>query len=250
MAVKVSKLWSNNNFLKLTNGSKLLYIYLATNPSIMMTGVLNVNLEMLTVQLNLSLKEIRESTQELVKSKFVSVKKIDNLYFIVKAHFDSVPKSDTSVLKLNKELESLPNSLVKFLESINVSSSRKVVTFSEPTPAEVMDYSLSQGYQVNAEAFIGFYRGKALAHGKVGLWLDGRGKQVKDWKAKLRVVWFKDENKIKVVAGAPKGFESFYIDFEGKQVFPESWKDGKPYSKNIAVLIALKKEYERRKTNS
>ena len=104
MAVKVSKLWSNNNFLKLTNGSKLLYIYLATNPSIMMTGVLNVNLEMLTVQLNLSLKEIRESTQELVKSKFVSVKKIDNLYFIVKAHFDSVPKSDTSVLKLNKEL--------------------------------------------------------------------------------------------------------------------------------------------------
>lgn len=250
MAVKVSKLWGKNSFIKLTNNSKLLYIYLATNPSIMSVGVIGLNIDMVKVQLGLSLEEVRESTTELMDAKFIGVKKYDELYFVVKAHFDSIPKSDTSVMRINKELNSLPEGLVKYLASMGISTSRKVVTFNEPTSKEVMDYALSQGYQVDAEAFIGFYRGKAEAYGKKGLWVDGRGKQVKDWKAKLRVVWFKDENKLKVVDGAPKGFESFYIDFEGKQVFPESWKDGTPRSKNIAVDRALKREYEERKRDS
>lgn len=250
MAVKISKLWSNNRFLKLTNNSKLFYIYLATNPNISTVGVISLNLEMLTVQLGLSKDDIRKSSQQLVDAGLIVIKKYDDLYFIVKAHFDSVPKSDTTVLKVKKDLDLLPSKLVKFLDSININMSRKAVTFTEPTPKEVMDYSLSQGYQIDAEAFISFYRGKAKAYGKEGLWLDGRGKQVKDWKAKLRVVWFKDENKLKVVDGAPKGFESFYIDFEGKQVFPESWKNGRPHSRNIAVMKALQKEYDKRKGNS
>ena len=161
-----------------------------------------------------------------------------------------MPKSDTSVLKITKELELLPEGLVTYLAQIGISTQRKVVTFNEPTAEEVMDYSLSQGYQIDAGAFIGFYQAKAIAYGKKGLWVDGRGKQVKDWRAKLRVVWFKDENKLKTVAGAPKGFESFYIDFEGKQVFPESWRNGKPHSKNIAVAKALNRAYEERKGNS
>ena len=213
----------------------------------MTVGVLSLNIDMVTVQLGFTLLEIRKSTQDLVDAGLVVVKKYDELYFIVKAHFDSVPKSDSTVLKINKDLDLLPEALVVILARMGISTSRKVVTFKEPSPKEVMDYSLSQGYQVNAEAFIGFYRGKAEAYGKVGLWVDGRGKQVKDWKAKLRIVWFKDENKLKVVDGAPKGFESFYIDFEGQQVFPESWKNNKPHSRNIAVMKALQREYEKRK---
>lgn len=246
MAVKISKLWSNNRFLNLTNNSKLFYIYLATNPNIMTVGVVSLNLDMLTVQLGLTKDEVREASKQLVDAGLIAIKKYDELYFIVKAHFDSVPKSDTTVLKINKELDLLPSKLVKFLDSININTSRKAVVFNEPTPDEIMKYALSYGYQINAKAVIDFYRSKAKAYGKEGLWLDSRGKQVKDWKAKLRVVWFKDENKLKVVDGAPKGFESFYIDFEGQQVFPESWKDGKPHSKNIAIKKALQKEYEKR----
>jgi len=251
MAVRVTTLWSDNKFLRMDNNSKLLYIYLVTSPNIMTVGVINMNLELVKLQLSLSLVDIRNATTELVSTGYVRVKKIEGqLYFIVPQHFDTIPNSDTTVLKATKELSLLPEALVRFLSSIGIKTSRKVVTFNEPSPKEIMDYSLSRGYKVDADAFIDFYRGKAKAYGKEGLWLDGRGRLVKDWRAKLRVVWFKDENKLKTVDGAPKGFESFYIDFEGKQVFPESWKNGLPHSKNIAVDKQLKKDYEQRKRDS
>jgi len=251
MAVNVSKLWSDNTFLRFSNNSKLLYIYLATNPNIMTVGVISLNLDLVVLQLGLSVQDIRNATTELVSNRYIEVKKFEGeLYFVVPKHFNTVPKSDTTVMKINKELDTLPKGLVKFLDSIGISTNRKVVIFNEPSPEEVMDYSLSQGYKVDADAFINFYRSKAKAYGKEGLWIDGRGKQVKDWKSKLRVVWFKDEHKLKTVDGAPKGFESFYIDFEGKQVFPESWKNGLPHSRNIAVDRQLKNEYEKRKADS
>lgn len=251
MAVKIGKLWSNNSYIKLTNNSKLFYIYLASNPNISSVGVLSLNIDIAKVQLGMSVNEIREATRELRDSKLVAVKKYDNeLYFVVKAHFDSMPKSDTTVLKVTKDLEILPDGLVKYLATLGITTDRKAVVFKEPTEEEIMQFALQQGYNIDAKAVIEFYRGKAKAFGKEGLWLDSRGKQVKDWKAKLRVVWFRDENKLKTVDGAPKGFENFYINFEGKQVFPEIWKDGKPHSRNIALKKALIKEYEKRKGNS
>ena len=251
MAVKISKLWSDNNFINLTRDSKLFYVYLITNPSILTVGVLSLNLSLMGVQLGMDIKDIREATKELRDSGYIRVDKYgDTVYFIVPAHFSTVPKSDSSVLKINKELQLLPEGLVRLLDSLGINTSRKVVRFKEPTSKEVMDYALELGYKVNADEFISFYRGKAEAYGKKGLWIDGRGKQVKDWRAKLRTVWCRDENKLKTVDGAPKGFESFYIEFEGKSVFPEVWKDGRPYSKNMVVNKALNREYEKRKTDS
>ena len=217
----------------------------------MTVGAISLNLELVKLQLGLSLEDIRNATTELVSSGYIKVGKFEGeLYFIVPEHFNTVAKSDSSVLKIKKELRRLPQGLVKLLDSLNINTTRKVVTFEEPTTKEVMDYALELGYKVDAEEFIGFYRGKAEAYGKKGLWVDGRGKQVKDWRAKLRIIWCKDENKLKTVDGSPKGFESFYIEFEGKSVFPESWKDGKPHSKNMVVNKALQKEYEKRRANS
>lgn len=251
MAVNVSKLWSDNLFLRIANNSKLLYIYLATNPNIKTVGVVSLNLDLAQLQLGLSLKDIRHATSELVSCGYIKVKEFDGeLYFIVPKHFNTVPKSDSAVARVNKELQSFPDGLVKVLDSMGINTSRKVVTFKEPTPEEVTDYALSQGYKVDPNTFISFYRDKAKAYGKEGTWVDGRGKQVKDWKAKLRVVWFKDENKLKTVDGAPKGFEAFYIEFEGQQIFPEAWRDGKPYSKNMVINKALQREYEKRKAGS
>lgn len=251
MAVKVSKLWNDNTFLRFSNNSKLLYIYLITNPCIMSVGVISLNIDLAVLQLGLSIRSIREATIELISNSYIEVKKFNNVvYFIVPKHFNTVPKSDTTVMKINKELDTLPKGLVKFLDHIGINTNRKVVTFKEPSPEEVMDYSLSQGYKVDADTFISFYRNKAKAYGKEGLWVDGRGKQVKDWRAKLKVVWFKDEHKLKTVDGAPKGFEYFYIDFEGKQVFPESWKNGLPHSRNIAVDRQLKNEYNEKRVDS
>tara|TARA_R110000850_G_scaffold67763_2_gene150926 strand:- start:695 stop:1450 length:756 start_codon:yes stop_codon:yes gene_type:complete len=251
MAVKVGKLWSKNAFIKLTNNSKLFYIYLATNPNISSVGVISLNLELVKLQIGLSVEEVRESTRELKDNKLADVKVYDKeLYFIVKAHFDSVPKSDTSILRINKDLDLLPEGLRDYLNTVGITTTKKIVKFIEPTETEVMDYTLSMGYQIKARTFIEYYRGKGKEFGKEGQWLNWKGKPVRDWKATLRNVWFKDENKLKVVSGAPKGYESWYINFEGQQVFPESWKDGKPHSKNIAVTNALKREYEKRKANS
>jgi len=162
MAVKVSKLWSDNKFLRVANNSKLLYIYLATSPNIMTVGAISINLDLIKLQLGLSLEDIRNATTELRSTGYIEVQKIDDvLYFIVIEHFNTVAKSDSSVLKIKKELMALPVGLVKLLDSLNINTTRKVVVFNEPTPTEVMDYALELGYKVDAEEFISFYRNKA-----------------------------------------------------------------------------------------
>lgn len=251
MAVKIGKLWSNSKFSSLSNNSKLFYIYLSTSPSINSVGVCSLDIKVVSIQLDLSVDDLRTSMLELVEKDFILCDNISGeLYFTVLGHFNTVPKSDTAVLKVKNDLDSLPAKLVKKLNSKGITVDRKVIKFTEPTEEEVMDYALSQGYKIDAAAVIEYYRSKARQYGKVGLWVDSRGKQVKDWKAKLRVVWFKDEHKLKTVDGAPKGYEHFFINFEGKLVFPESWKNGKPFSKNIAVNKKLQEEYEKRKGNS
>ncbi len=245
MAIKIGRLFNSNIFTKLSNNAKLIYIYLASNPNILSVGVLSLNVDVAALQLCMDVKTFRAGCLELVNKEYISVDKFDDdLYFTVIDHFDTIPKSDRAVTKVTKELQQLPKGLVTKLDTLNIKTSRKVATFVEPTEQEVMDYSLSQGYKIDARVFIDYYRGKGIEFGKEGLWLNFKGKQVKDWKATARRVWFKEENKLKTVKGAPKGFESFYINFEGKQVFPESWKNGLPHSKNIAVNKALKREYE------
>jgi len=251
MPVKLSKLWGTSKFTKLSTNSKFIYLYLTTHNNLSVLGVLNIPMELMSLETGLEVSDIRYSCTELIQSGYINVKGFnDEVYFIVPAHFNVVPKSDSSVLKITKELKQLPEGLVAHLDTLGINVSRKVVKFIEPTVDEVMEYALEQGYQINAQVFIDYYRNKGKEFGKDGLWLNWKGKQVKDWKATARNVWFKDENKLKTVDGAPKGFESFYINFEGQQVFPESWKKGMPHSKNIAVKNALIREYEKRKGNS
>lgn len=251
MAVKVSKLWGNSKFLNLSNSSKLFYLYLATSPNISYVGVCNLNLEVIGIQLNMTQNEIRQCSSELLKNDYIKVyKHKEEIYFVVLAHFDSLPKSDTTILRVTKDLDSLPSVIKQELMSIGIKTDRKVVTFKAPTAKEITDYALSQGYKIEAQTVIDYYYNKGVQYGKKGLWYNGRGKQVKDWKATLRKVWFRDENKLKVVDGAPKGFEHFYVEFEGKTAYPESWKGGRPHHSNFAVSIALQKEYEKRTKNS
>jgi hypothetical protein len=71
--------------------------------------------------------------------------------------------------------------------------------FQPPTKDQVISYFLENEYDGNkgAEAFE-FY---ACAD-----WVDSRGNKVKNWKQKMRGVWFKDDNRInaKKMNGSPK----------------------------------------------
>lgn len=251
MPVKISRLWSNTKFQNLATDSKLLYIYLATNPNIMSVGVIDLNIDLVTLQLNSTIEVMRSSVKELKDKGYVEVFKCeDSLYFVVIDHFNTLPKADTTVARANKELKSLPYKLVENLAKLGIETSRKIVSFEIPSNEEILEFAASKGYLIDANMFSKYYEDQGKRFGKEGQWVDGRGKQVKDWRAKLRLVWFKDENKLKEVKGAPKGFEYFYIQFEDKNAYPDYWKDGKPFSKNFVVTKELQKEYERRKKNS
>lgn len=251
MAVKVGKLWSDTKFQSLTDRAKLLYIYLATNPDLNTVGVFSPNLEVVRIELGCTIEELRDSTKTLISLGYIKAKKYEGiLYFIVPKHFNTIPKSEASVLKVQKQLSQLPKGLVNYLDTLGIKTTSKVRSFSKPESQEVTDYALSLGYNINGEEFVKYYEDQSERYGKKGVWVDGRGTQVRDWKAKLRRVWCKEEHKLKEIKGAPEGFGSFHIVFEGKTAFPDSWKNGKPHSKNLALDMKLKQEYEERKRNS
>jgi hypothetical protein len=187
---------------------------------------------------------LRSCTKVLQENKKVYVKDFNGVvYFILPEHFNSIPKSESTVSKVNKELKSLPEALVSFLDSIGVSVNSKVKEFKKPEPEEIKAYGLSLGHLINPETFINYYEEQSVRYGKNGKWVDGRGTEVRDWKAKLRKVWLKDENKIKTYPDAPKGFEAFYVLHEGSIMIPDGWKNGSPWSKSLTSDIILKREY-------
>ena len=67
--------------------------------------------------------------------------------------------------------------------------SNKIATFVSPTLKEVSDFFVQNGY--TAEAGL-----KAWKYYSEGDWKDSKGNLVKNWKQKMRGVWFKEENKI------------------------------------------------------
>lgn len=251
MSVKIGKLWKKSQFKNLDRLSKLLYIYLATHPDLNTVGVCSPDLEVTSIEIGCNIQELRTATKELVNSNFVHVKQMEGvIYFIVPQHFNTIPKSNSSVLKIKKDLEPLPKALVKFLEKKQIKVESKVREFKKPTPKEVAEYGLSKGYIVDGQKFVDFYEDSTRRYGVKNGWVDSRNKQVRDWKSKLRGVWFKDENKIKSLPDAPKGFENFYAIHEGVPIFPDKWKNGKPFSKSLVIKKQLQEEYERRKKDS
>ena len=251
MPVKIAKLFKNSWFQSQLEITRLLYIYLATSPDLNSVGVFSPNLEVACLELNCPMDILRHATQRLVDKKYIYVKKFDDIvYFIIPAHFNSLPKSEATITKVNKELKSLPEGLVKFLEEKGITVNSKVKVLEKPSVEEVVKYGLSFGYLINGKDFIDYYEEQSKRYGKKGIWVDSRGKQVRDWKAKLRKIWFKDENKIKTCSDAPKGYESFHVIKEGTVITPEGWRGGKPYHKSISIDILLKREYEQLKRDS
>lgn len=252
MAVKISKLWEDTQFQNLTDQAKLLYLYLATNPQIDILGVLPFRVGLIVEILNLkSLPDLRKYTKELVDKKLIEIYSEDSIvYAVVTGHWNTIPKSQSSVNKIVKVYES--SALIiksKFKDRVN-SFGNYIKSFEKPTKEVVQEYCNTLGYRINAKEFIDYYDSQSLKYNKNDIWVDGRGREIKDWKSKLRKVWCKLENKIEKPKETPKGLDDFHILFEGKITYPDSWKRGLPHSKNIAVDIKLKEAYEKWKKDS
>lgn len=247
MAIKVGKLWGKGSFHSLSKEAKLLYVYLITAPELDILGLLNISLVRIELDLGFTEGMIRSACTELVEDHIRIYKNNTQFYFFILGHFDTNPRSDATSKKAMAQIKLVPDKVLDMLVSDGLMPNIEMVSeFEEPSVEEVIEYGLSQGYIVNGQEFVDFYRSNAERLGKKG-WYDGRGKQVRDWKAKLRKVWFRNATKLEKVDGAPKGFEHFYVIFEGKVCTPDRWVDGKPKSSNLALDMTLKDKFNSKK---
>ena len=251
MAVKLDKTFRDVKFRGLSKNSKLLYFYLVTHKDLSIVGTLILDLEIFLIQSTLTLEELRSSSRELIDNNYLCTKMFgETVYFIIPEHFNTIPKSEATINKVNRVLKDLPEELVRFLDSKGINTTSKIKKFVKPTAKEVTEHGLSLGYLIDGEEFIRSYEEYSDRYGKKDIWVDSRGTQVRDWKAKLRKIWCKEERKLKKFDDAPKGFETFYIFVEGKITSPDGWRGGKPFSKSLPIDIELKKHYERRNKKS
>lgn len=246
MPIKVNKLWGSARFQNLTKNAKLLYLYLVTNPQLNQLGVFEANVETVLIETGFHVDELRDASKQLMDNKYISIKKYTSIYFIVYGALNKNIQSDSTLLKLQNILSLYPEQLQQHLEEIGIKLSKKITVFKIPSPEEVTKYARQIGHNVDGKAFVDFYNNSSESR-LDGKWQDGRGKLITDWKAKLRRVWCKDENKIKVVKGCPKGMESLSITFMDKEYFPESWEEGLPKHSDFGVTKMLQKEFNKLK---
>ena len=87
MAVKISKLFKDSRFKDLPNITKLLYIYLSTNPDLNTVGVFSPNLEVVCIEVGCDMEELKESSKRLTKLKYIYVKKFDDWKWMIATSF-------------------------------------------------------------------------------------------------------------------------------------------------------------------
>ena len=90
------------------------------------------------------------------------------------------------VERLEKRVKTLENSVND--EPTLFKTERK--KFIPPTVEEVRAYFKTNGYSIEAA-------NKAHKYYNEGEWVDGGGKQIRNWKQKMVAVWFKDEYRVK-----------------------------------------------------
>lgn len=250
MAISVSRLWRSAVFQQLSHNGKLCYIYLITSPGVNLLGLLSTTPESIGFDLKLTDQELRDAVKELIP-KLIETFKVEGLvYFFVHGHFSTLARSITVSKKAKKELKELPEAVVSKMDQLGlIPDIEQHTEFKPPSVEEIEEYGISQGHLLDGKFITQFYEGKAKMFRKSKGWYDSRGKEIRDWKAKMRNVWFKDENKIEECKDAPSGFKHFVVkDPSGRLVAPKSWRQGLPYSGNgIADDMLLQKEYKKRK---
>lgn len=246
MSLKLSNIFRNAEFQKLDDKTKLLYLYIVTNPNLSIVGVFIPDVDYIKKTLGFDLYHFKVSIKKLIDNSFIYLKTYNNIpYIILKDYFKNVKRHQNFSVKLEDELKMLPKYIVDFLNAIGLKDIVDDFIFKHPTEDEIKNYSLSKGYVINAKDFISFYTEKALLFNKKDIWVDSKGKEVRDWRAKLRKVWFKDDNKLKFFKEAPKGYEYFYVEsITGDIIQPDGWIEGKPYNKDFLKDLELKKVFK------
>jgi len=139
---------------------------------------------------------ICKAYDEDIYSKF---KKVDGKFFNERLREEAIKRSKYSESRRNNKLKKkISSTYVKHMENENENENinnninnikSKKSKFKPPQLEEVIKFFTDNGYE-NAE--------KAWHYYNDADWKDSNGKPVLNWKQKMRVVWFKDENKKKI----------------------------------------------------
>ena len=240
--IKIDKLWGDAVFSGILPNTKLLYIYLCTQPAVSTLGVIKISSERVQVDLKLSYSDISNSILSLETHGFVTEVKgfLGYVTLIIPRHFKSLSKSKLNTRRaIDDYTQCSTDTLLKSaIDEIYSLDDFKEKEITPPTPLEVSDYAMSKGYIVNGNTFCNYYGDND--------WYNKNNKKVRNWKATLDRVWCKDSNKLIFVKGAPKGFEYFYIETDsGERVFPESWDNGYPSHSNFLYTELLNNEFSK-----
>ena len=241
--IKVGKLWGGTLFQGLSPSEKLLYLYLASKPQINILGLLQLVPEVASIETGMTLDKVRKATLTLVnKDKILAFKDTRGLvWFLIKDHYKSIAKSPTHANRVHEAIGNTPSDILSKMRDLKLleePSARKHDSgFVAPTSADVSKYAMSLGYKIDGAEFVNYYEHRD--------WKDSNKKRVKDWKAKVRSVWLRNAEKLEACEGAPRGMEYYYLEHEGEMIFPDRWKDGKPWSKDFLSNRLLKDNFIR-----
>jgi hypothetical protein len=146
------------------------------------------------------MKIICKCDDEDILSKFVKTE--DGKFYNVRLREEAIKRSKYSesrrLNKLNKHKKNISSTYVKHMENENENENEdinkdennkgkpKKEKFTPPSLDEVDKFFKENGY-TNADKAWNYYND--------GDWKDSKGNQVSNWKQKMRMVWFKDENK-------------------------------------------------------
>jgi hypothetical protein len=246
MSIKANTVFKAN-FKDVSSESRLLYIYLMTHPQLNTVGVVQLNPEVSVLETGLSIEDFRKSTTELINKKVLKVLKFDSVvYFLLVKHYETNPTGSLTFKKAQDILNKLPEKVKEWVEQ-DIDISTKEGVFVEPTAQEVSDYCISIGHVVDGEAVVEYYSRQAELYRKKS-WVDSRGKQIIDWKSKMRNVWCRDSNKLKKQNDAPIGYEYFHIKYGERIIYPDYWRGGLPQSKEgLIITEELRQAYERQR---
>lgn len=86
-----------------------------------------------------------------------------------------------------------------------------------PTLDSVEQYFIDNGYTKESAKKAFDYYNASLTGGK-RKWTDSKGNVVKNWKQKMRSVWFKEENKVK-----PKASSDTFVNSQGQTINKAAW---------------------------
>ena len=235
--IKIKRLWGDAKFQLLSPESKLVYIYLATNPQLNTLGVCNLTYDYIMINTGLDFDVLVEATRHLKHQGFIhTFSHIEESYFFLPKHFQSLPKVERTFDKARQDLVDMDEGVrikinnAKVLPDLNQYANHKV-----PEVKDIAEYALEIGHYIDAKKFIEFYAERG--------WKDTKGRVVKNWKSKVRY-WTKDAPPIPKVPNAPKGYEHFYVLVDGVIVTPDYWSNEVPFNrKSFTLNKKLQEEY-------